>query len=542
MERAGSDPVVFLTHALELDPQIFQILPTATRKNSKHSLRFQLYLEGFPIHNGCINWLKGSSGKVLITVPDLNFTQKPIYSFSNPTAFKNPVWVVENNNWILCDRVENHQTIPKFISQTEFYDDTGKLKFVADGLVRVAESPDSLVRATVFRPDPCSRLQTLYGANLRDRSDSNSVSLTQALDTVFMRVEFSSDTFRLQNEYFQFGEYSLPTTSHARPVSAEFFFTRDDSRFEEANAFFHLNQFREFIDSLGFTGLANYPLKVDVHGMDGLDQSAYSPVLDILSFGDGNVDDAEDAAVLVHEYGHVLANAAQPSSNSGMERRSTEEGICDYLAGSYARTLSDWEWQRLFKWDAWNEFLPGRNVLSTKHYPENLVGQIHRDGEIFSSALMHIELALGRATTHKILVSSLELLVPNLSMSQAAFFFLESDSVLFGGIHTEAIVAAFTARGISPYSIIVSNSSPKGILQNPILAQFWLVQSQLFWKSDLPIQEINLFDLHGRLCQVAVPEKDKYGKISLKPLPPGYYMIGYKTQNGWNRQSVVAMP
>jgi hypothetical protein len=58
---------------------------------------------------------------------------------------------------------------------------------------------------------------------------------------------------------------------------------RNHAGFEEVNIFYHLNSYREFLDSLGFGDLADYQLKVDAHGMDGADQSAYSPLQDVLA-------------------------------------------------------------------------------------------------------------------------------------------------------------------------------------------------------------------------------------------------------------------
>lgn len=536
------DRIRFIHKVASIDSDFFRIQPVMAAKNQGQDRVFQIYYQGIPLQNGLIHWLNGSSGKEFLTVPECDFTNAPEVGNSRENRASNLVWIVENKIWNLHQRVERHEAQPVFISQTEFYDGNGTFSYVSDALRRVADSPDSLVRAAVYRPDPSSRLQMTYGGPLRDRADSNSVLLTQALDTVYFRVDFSADTFRLRNDYFQMGEFSLPDLIHAKPTNPDFCYTRDDPRFEEANAFYHLNRFRGFIDSLGFSGLAQYPLKVDVHGMDGLDQSAYSPVLDILSFGDGNVDDAEDAAVMVHEYGHVLAHSALPSGNSGMERRSTEEGICDYLAGSYARTLSDWEWQRLFKWDAWNEFLPGRNLLSTKHYPENLVGQIHKDGEIFSSALMHIELALGRKKTHELLLKSLDMMVPNISMSQAAFFFLETDSLLFGGANTVPIVTAFSDRGISPYSIIVSTEGKAGNQRPGAEVRFRMHSSLLNWQSDLPLLDMRILDVQGRVLRQYGYADCGDGSVDLSLPNPGHYLIQYQTEEGWNRQPLLINP
>lgn len=323
---------------------------------------------------------------------------------------------------------------------------------------------DTVRKAAVFRPDPCSRLRTPYGGFLRDRSDSNSTWLTQALDTIQIRVAYESDSFRLKSTYIQLGEFSEPLRPRAKLDTGHFLYTRDQYFFEEVNVYAHIHNFRPYLDILGFGDLAHYALKTDAHGLNGADMSAYSPVSDVLVFGDGNVDDAEDAAVIIHEYGHVLGQASIPFGNSGLQRRAIEEGICDYLAGSYCKQLSDWNWFNLFKWDGHNEFWSGRTLLSTKFYPTNLVGQIHRDGEIFSAFLTQLELLIGRDATHTLILSAMPFFIPEISMPQAAQIILNTDSVLFQGQNAQVLGQLMTSRGIHPSQIIVSNSDPKQAL------------------------------------------------------------------------------
>ena len=55
-----------------------------------------------------------------------------------------------------------------------------------------------------------------------------------------------------------------------------------------------------------------------------------------LLFGEGGVDDAEDADVIIHEYAHAISYAASPETNSGTERRGLDEGLGDYFAAIYS--------------------------------------------------------------------------------------------------------------------------------------------------------------------------------------------------------------
>lgn len=483
---------------------------------------FQLFLHGIPVQ-GVQFWALPVKNKTLVSIPNIDLSRLSIPE-SPQVNQPNLVWILVKNQWLCFEKSEIHQASPSLISQRNFKDEAGKIWFSEDLLYHANSGPDSLVKCAVFRPDPCSKLQMPYGGFLRDRGDSNSVLLTQALDTVMMPVHFENDTFSLRNGRFLMGEYSLPPSSKIKSALGSQLFTRNQAQFEEVNVFFHLNNFRKNVDSLGFTQLANYPLKVDAHGMDGMDQSAYSPVLDILAYGDGNVDDGEDAAVIVHEYGHVLSHSALPFGNSGFERKSAEEGICDYLAGSYVKSKNAWQWQRLFKWDGWNEFWSGRELMSNKQYPDSMVGQIHKDGQIFSSALSHLEENIGRSATHAIVLRSLPLLVPTLNMRQVAYMMLLSDSILFGGVHTTQLISSFDAQGLSPYQIIVGQSHATTNATKSVLSScFYLSGGKSIIHFEKEAKESwKILDFSGR-CLFSVLQSGQ--KITIPKLPNGQYLL-----------------
>ena len=51
-----------------------------------------------------------------------------------------------------------------------------------------------------------------------------------------------------------------------------------------------------------------------------------------IRFGKGGVDDAEDAEVIVHEYGHAVHAAQVPGFGSSLDAGSIGESFGDYLA------------------------------------------------------------------------------------------------------------------------------------------------------------------------------------------------------------------
>jgi hypothetical protein len=221
-----------------------------------------------------------------------------------------------------------------------------------------------------------------------------------------------------------------------------------------------------------------------------------------------------------------------------------EEGICDYLAGSYCKNISEWQWQNLFKWDGHNEFWSGRTLLSTKYYPDNLVGQIHRDGEIFSSALMNMELILGREKTHKILFSSMPFLVPNLSMPLAANVLLQTDSVLFNGINNFSISQVLISKGIHPSQIIVSH---KQVLKNNSKSLLTISGSgNQRTIHNLSENSVSFFilDQNGRVLRKVsdLPSGQSFS-LDASNLSPGVYFIKEKGQNGQQQvQKLIFLP
>jgi hypothetical protein len=255
--------------------------------------------------------------------------------------------------------------------------------------------------------------------------------------------------------------------------------------------------------------------------MDGADQSAYSPLQGFIAYGDGNVDDAEDASVIIHEYGHVLCQAASPFGNSGQERRALEEGICDFLAGSYLRSMSSYMPERLFRWDGNNEFWPGRSLVSASMYPADLSGNLYADGGMFCSALHRLEESIGRNQTHRILLSALPALRPNISMTAAARFLLLSDSALSGGQHSAFIRQRFQERGIDPGFVVVS-------LPEQIKSQARLVFDDFLMPvlyAGNGIQSAEILDFSGRCRKLISLDSDGRSVIPIAGLESGVYFL-----------------
>ena len=304
---------------------------------------------------------------------------------------------------------------------------------------------DSIVSASVFMPDPLTTAGVSYGSPYVDLSDSDVSELNAEIVNVNITVDFTNDTFRLISPYVKISELSNPVTAETYSISPSFNYTRSQQAFEDINAYYHIYVYQEYMQSLGFTNLVDYQIGVDAHALNGDDQSIFSS--GSLLFGEGGVDDAEDADVIIHEYAHAILTSASPGTWSGFERQSLEEGLGDYLATSYSRDINPFNWQNMFSWDGHNPFWNGRNTASTKHYPEDLGFDMHLASEIWSSALMQIWGDIGRTTTDQILLQSLYSYAAGMTMVDAALLFIQADSVLNGGANYIQSYNRFVERG-----------------------------------------------------------------------------------------------
>lgn len=89
------------------------------------------------------------------------------------------------------------------------------------------------------------------------------------------------------------------------------------------------------------------------------------------------------------------------------------QGVGDYLAMSYSRSKELWtpadpEYYWVYSWDGHNEFWDGRITNYEKKYPNGLVGDVHIDGQIWSTCNMKIWDAIGREASDKIHLVSTE--------------------------------------------------------------------------------------------------------------------------------------
>jgi Zn-dependent metalloprotease len=294
-------------------------------------------------------------------------------------------------------------------------------------------------KGTVFDPNP---VVTLNDTTL---TDSKPVP-----DTAYEQVSLRG----IASSGFLDGPYvsTSKTKKRAKSTSRTFLFKRNQSGFKEVMAYFHIDRMQRYIQSLGFKNVNRRPIPVNVAGQTD-DNSFYSPANKSLSFGTGGVDDAEDAEIILHEYGHSIQDAQVPGFGASEEAGAMGEGFGDYLAGSFFNDAKPAHLQNCVgSWDATaysNDDPPClRRLDSTKRYPKDLDGEVHDDGEIWSASLWQIRKLMGRKAADKLILSHHFLLQRDASFKDAAEALIQADQQLNSGANGTAIRDIFVRRGI----------------------------------------------------------------------------------------------
>jgi hypothetical protein len=251
------------------------------------------------------------------------------------------------------------------------------------------------------------------------------------------------------------------TGTPARAADGRFVYDRHADQFEQVMAYFWVNQAQEYLQSLGFgsTLPGAGDMQQDVRTNQwGADNSFFTDKHTEIRFGKGGVDDAEDAEVVVHEYGHAVQNAQVPGYGTSLEAGSIGEAWADYFAvtvGLSAAAQYGWPVNTpaacVADWDSvsYTSTTPHclRRVDTNKTYADR-VGEVHADGEIWSRALWDIRTALGATTADRIIVNAQFQFAPDTSFHDAAVATIATAQQLAGTAAANTVRAALAARAI----------------------------------------------------------------------------------------------
>ncbi|WP_433088086.1 M4 family metallopeptidase [Dactylosporangium sp. CA-052675] len=305
---------------------------------------------------------------------------------------------------------------------------------------------------TVFFPNP---VQALGRQDLTDAKDADSPAFAPA----YRRVTLTDldGTGRLSGRYVV---VKSSTGQAAVLVDGAFpAWHRDSDQFEQVMGYYWVTTAQQYLQHLGF-GSALRPvnqrrieLRIDQYGGDN---SFFREDKANISLGKGGVDDAEDAEVIVHEYGHSVQDGQVPGFGTTLESGAIGEAFGDYFAvavtswAAGAPTLTPEacvaDWDSVSYTTATPHCL--RRLDGDKHYPADVVGEVHADGEIWSRALWDIRSALGDTRATTLIVEAQFSFTPDVTFRAAAQATVDAAQRLYGSAAARATRSAFSARGL----------------------------------------------------------------------------------------------
>jgi predicted small secreted protein len=444
-------------HSKDLNIQPFHTFKlTFVRKGlAGETLRFQQMLNDVPVYDSeiVVNFVEGDK----VSFSSNNYDATIAKIDTNPSISSAAAIVISNDalkfkgaityqDSKLCVVKMQQNTILVYRVVTNVFDKTGSWEVIIDAKTGAVLSqkdiavyhkdkkkekvkktspnakfvtPNSFVSgaAKVFNPDPLSQDRVAYAGNYVDNNDLTNAQFDAARTQVVLpEIELASGVYKLKSTYVEIQDLSAPSKGLFTQSTPNFFFDRGNDAFEAANAFYHLDNSMRYINNT--LGIRCIPLTnsgvlfFDPSGANEADNSYYTA--GTLNFGEGGVDDAEDADVVLHEMGHGIHDwmtGGHASSSTGLG-----EGSGDYWAVSYSRSLNQWtssdaanNW--VFSWDGHNDFWAGRVTNYNRTYPQTGVTNtaIHTYGQIWATSLMKIYDVIGRTKTDKAFLEGLAL-------------------------------------------------------------------------------------------------------------------------------------
>jgi zinc metalloprotease ZmpB len=306
---------------------------------------------------------------------------------------------------------------------------------------------------SVFVPNP---VQSTGDESLTDQKDSDAAVPASAYTTVQLT--------NLDGSGYLHGDYATVVSETGNPAysaTGDFRYTRHADEFEQVMAYYWITAAEKYIQSLGFgtkyRAINNYPYRVRINQYGQDNSFTQDHPVDEIRLGKGGVDDAEDAEVILHEYGHAI-HFGQGFSFASEEAGAISEGFGDYWAIDVADIVSKQLGVKsltplgcVMDWDStfYTSRVPHclRRTDLDLHYPENLSGEVHHDGQIWSRALYDIRQSLGNVKADTIILNG-SMDFPGTTMTDLANRTVAAATRLYGPGTASAVRRAFVARGI----------------------------------------------------------------------------------------------
>ena len=256
--------------------------------------------------------------------------------------------------------------------------------------------------------------------------------------------------------------------NNASSQQNDFRFPPNDSRFDEANVYFHINRIHDYFkDNFDFDRWdSQMPVIVDYPAIDErtgrilnrpLNSTFFSPFTQSLAIGSGtgaargglnNI--ARDADMMYHEYTHaVIDQLLRLGIHENDFGRSMGEGYADYFSCSLLNDPDMGEW-------AVNSRLGMRNLENSNRFPDDIrsprTGKLeeHFTGLIWGGACWTLRERLGPRDADAIVFNSLYFLPQDgtANFQNGLTALLQADNTIFNGAHQTVIREVFNDRGI----------------------------------------------------------------------------------------------
>jgi hypothetical protein len=308
---------------------------------------------------------------------------------------------------------------------------------------------------SVFADNP---VQELGNESLTDQNDADSAVPAAAYHDVTLT--------NLNGSGYLCGDYACVRTSTgnlAFSPTNTFRYTRHADEFEQVMAYYWITEAQKYVHSLGFgepgklppVDNVSQPVRINQFGADNSFTTDH-PTNEI-RYGKGGVDDAEDAEVILHEYGHAL-HQGQGFQFTSEEAGAISEGFADYWAVTVTDVVDQqhgWAQKEplpcVAEWASTSYPTPvppgRRRHAGNKHYPPDRAGAHHDDGEIWSRALWDIRQSLGHVKADTIILDG-SMNFPGTTMPDLAQRTVNAAQALYGKSAANAVRTAFQDRGI----------------------------------------------------------------------------------------------
>ena len=420
-------------------------------------VRYQQMVDGSKLFYHQVNVTLDKSGNAVLVVsdyvPNLNVEKVAKKIGENEAEKKAKANLNSAKSFAMDSRefgytVVDGQAVPVYKVTTHKAEDMQSYEsMVHAGNGKIVKQRELDVKATgtgkVFLPNPIASQGSVTG--LTDNNNADSAALTAQLKAV--SLQGLDGTGYLKGSYV-----SISSKAKTFSSTLAFNYTRSQASFEDVMSYYHIDSLQRYIQGLGFSNVNNRQIVVNVNGSTQ-DNSWYSPSTKQLTFGTGGVDDAEDAGIIAHEYGHSIQDNQVPGFGATAEGGAMGEGFGDFLGATYEDALDGGKFKACIgEWDArsYSSTNPPclRRLDTNKVYPRDWYGEVHEDGEIWAQGEYDMAQALGRDVATKLVLQSHFSLTSSSGFAAGVSAIKAADQLLYGGAHLATLNSVWAARGL----------------------------------------------------------------------------------------------